>query len=71
MNNNYGENYYFKYSTPGAYIDAIKEKNITWPTKEDDMFPYADAPRAYWTGYFSSRPNDKSFFRSASSLLHA
>ena len=43
------------YSTPGQYIDALKAENITWPTKYDDMFPYADNPQDYWSGYFSSR----------------
>ena len=43
------------YSTPGQYIDALKKENITWPTNYDDMFPYADNPQDYWSGYFSSR----------------
>ena len=43
------------YSTPGQYIDALKKENITWPTNYDDMFPYADNPQGYWSGYFSSR----------------
>lgn len=30
------------------------------------MFPYADNPDAYWTGYFSSRANDKEYTRRAS-----
>ena len=30
------------YSTPSQYIDALKEENIEWPVKYDDMFPYAD-----------------------------
>ena len=52
-----------KYSTPGEYIDALKSSNITWPTKYDDMFPYADKPQDYWTGYFTSRANQKSYVR--------
>jgi len=32
----------FIYSTPSMYVDAIAAENITWPTKYDDMFPYAD-----------------------------
>ena len=43
------------YSTPGEYIDSLKAQNITWSTKYDDMFPYADNPRDYWSGYFTSR----------------
>ncbi|KAL4719420.1 hypothetical protein ACJJTC_008706 [Scirpophaga incertulas] len=29
------------------------------PIKQDDFFPYASDPHAYWTGYFTSRPNSK------------
>lgn len=32
----------FIYSTPSMYIDAIAAEKITWPTKYDDIFPYAD-----------------------------
>jgi hypothetical protein len=28
---------------------------VTLPTKDDDFFPYASDPHAYWTGYFTSR----------------
>jgi hypothetical protein len=35
------------------------------------MFPYADMPEDYWTGYFTSRANAKGFIRTGSSLLHA
>jgi hypothetical protein len=45
------------YSTPGEWLDSQIKANITWPTKYDDMFPYADQPQDYWTGYFTSRPN--------------
>ena len=54
------------YSTPSQYIDALASQNATFPTKYDDMFPYADNPDAYWTGYFSSRANDKEYIRRAS-----
>lgn len=30
------------YSTPSIYIDAIAAENIEWPSKYDDLFPYAD-----------------------------
>lgn len=59
------------YSTPEEYLEQIKKLNISFPTKSDDLFPYSDAPDAYWTGFYTSRPNDKSFFRSATNLLHA
>jgi hypothetical protein len=35
------------------------------------MFPYSDCPDAYWTGYFSSRANDKEYIRRASHNFHA
>jgi len=49
-----------RYSTVYDYINAVKAENITWPTKYDDMFPYADWEDQYWTGYFTSRANSKS-----------
>ena len=52
------------------YIDALKKQNIKWPTKYDDMFPYASYSAQYWTGYFTSRPNDKGYMRHASHVLH-
>ena len=59
------------YSTPSNFVDAIKTLNVTWPTKYDDMFPYADSSTSFWTGYFTSRPNDKSYIRRGSHNLHA
>ena len=47
------------YSTPGYYLDAIKKQNMSYPVKTDDMFPYADFPGDFWTGYFTSRANAK------------
>ena len=52
-----------RYSTVYDYINAVKAENITWPTKYDDMFPYADWEDQYWTGYFTSRANSKSQVR--------
>jgi len=71
MNTHHGDKYHFRYSTPSDYIDAIAKLNVTWPTKYDDMFPYADGPDAYWTGYFTSRANNKAFTRAGSHHLHA
>lgn len=59
------------YSTPGQYIDALKTQNITWPTKYDDMFPYADNPQDYWSGYFASRQAAKKQVRDGQANLHA
>ena len=58
------------YSTPSMYIDAIAKNEIVWSTKYDDMFPYADNSLSYWTGYFTSRANDKGNMRRASHTLH-
>jgi hypothetical protein len=71
MNKYHGDKYFFRYSTPSDYIDAIQKHNVSWPTKYDDMFPYSDHPDAYWTGYFSSRANDKGYIRRLSHNFHA
>jgi lysosomal alpha-mannosidase len=71
MNENYGEKYHFRYSTPSDYVDAVAKHDVKWPTKYDDMFPYSDSPDSYWTGYFSSRANDKEYIRRASSNFHS
>ncbi len=72
-NENYGKKFNIEmiYSTPSIYIDSIAKQNIVWPTKYDDMFPYADNENSYWTGYFSSRANDKGYMRRASQTLHS
>lgn len=72
-NDNYMDetNIEFIYSTPQMYVDAIAAEEITWPTKYDDLFPYADNDAGYWTGYFTSRANDKKYIRDASHSLHA
>jgi hypothetical protein len=49
----------------------VEEKNIKFPVRYDDMFPYKDNSKSYWTGYFTSRPQLKSSIREASRVLHA
>jgi hypothetical protein len=71
MNKKYPESYKLVYSTPSKYVDALKKYNVSWPTKYDDMMPYSDGPDGYWTGYFSSRANDKEYIRRASHNFHA
>ncbi|XP_020576421.1 alpha-mannosidase-like [Phalaenopsis equestris] len=51
------------YSTPSIYTDAKYASNEAWPLKTDDYFPYANAPNAYFTGYYTSRPTFKRFVR--------
>ncbi|XP_029158276.1 lysosomal alpha-mannosidase isoform X1 [Nylanderia fulva] len=57
------------YSTPSCYLKALNDKQLQWPTKSDDFFPYASDPHSYWTGYFSSRPTSKYFERMGNNLL--
>ena len=64
MNTNQKQ-YVLRYSTPSDYIDALQKYNATFPTNQADLFPYSDNPDSYWTGYFTSRPNDKKFIRAA------
>lgn len=50
------ENIKLIYSTPSRYLKALNDqKDISWPVKYDDIFPYADVIGNYWTGYFTSR----------------
>jgi len=71
MNEHHGDRYNFRYSTPSDYVNALARLNVSWPIKYDDMYPYSDNPKGYWTGYFSSRPNDKAYIRRVSQILHA
>ncbi|CAK1547903.1 unnamed protein product [Leptosia nina] len=57
------------YSTPDCYLKAVKDTNPTLPVKQDDFFPYASDPTAYWTGYFTSRPTTKYFERLGNNYL--
>ena len=53
------------------YINSVNAANLEWPTKYDDMFPYADKLDAYWTGYFTSRPILKEKIRRSSQIFYA
>lgn len=57
------------YSTPSCYLKALNDKKLQWPTKNDDFFPYASDPHAFWTGYFSSRPTSKYLERMGNNFL--
>lgn len=59
------------YSTPSDYLKAVKAANVTWPTNYDDMMPYADNPNDFWSGYFTSRANQKIYIRDGQSSLHS
>ena len=73
MNANHGDKYYFRYSTPSEYIDAVRKHDVTWPTKQGDMFPYSSTHGGhdFWTGYFTSRANAKAYVRRTSSAMTA
>lgn len=57
------------YSSPEDFVAAKHSYNVPWPLKTDDMFPYADNPHAYWTGYFTTRPASKGYIRAATAYL--
>jgi len=60
------------YSTPGEYLDSLNaQKDIVWPVKYDDMFPYSDNAEDFWTGYYSSRQSSKKAVRDGQSSMHA
>lgn len=56
----------FMQSTPQTYVNALKFENVEWPTRGDDLIPYASDPARYWTGIYSSRPGLKKSLRDAS-----
>ncbi|XP_059158646.1 lysosomal alpha-mannosidase-like isoform X2 [Physella acuta] len=59
------------YSTPSCYLKQLNNDNLTWTTKEDDFFPYADRDHGFWTGYFASRPALKYYVRVVNSFFQS
>ncbi|KAK6168980.1 hypothetical protein SNE40_020119 [Patella caerulea] len=57
------------YSTPSCYLYHVNKEKQTFPTKSDDFFPYAIPPKAYWTGYFTSRAGLKLHVKRAGAML--
>ena len=68
-NNQY--NLTFQWSTPGEYIDALKQESIKWPVFQGELLNYYQEKWAFWVGYYSSRPTQKKHIRDASAKLHA
>ncbi|KAL1516872.1 hypothetical protein ABEB36_000710 [Hypothenemus hampei] len=67
-----GSKYHLIYSTPSCYVQSVYNEtvnNTKWLLKEDDFFPYASDPHAFWTGYFTSRPAIKRFERIGNNFL--
>ena len=60
------------YSTPSEYVKAKHRDGKDWGrVRTTDLFPLADGPHEYWTGYFTSRPSLKRQYRYSSALLAA
>ncbi|CAG9764084.1 unnamed protein product [Ceutorhynchus assimilis] len=67
-----GKQYNIMYSTPACYAYAVHNETkgiLNANLKTDDFFPYASDKNAYWTGYYTSRPQIKRFERSANNFL--
>lgn len=65
INSNSSLNATVKYSTFAEYIGAVHSEDIAWNVwgpDQGDFFPYIDQPHAYWTGYYTSRPQLKGLF---------
>lgn len=60
-----------RYGLPSEYFHYIKKLEKTWEPKTGDFFPYRDEENAYWTGYYTSRPESKLLIREAGRYLQA
>jgi lysosomal alpha-mannosidase len=59
------------YSTPQRYFEELSRQEVQWPEwKNFDFFPYSDDPKAYWTGYFTSRPYLKGMVRDTRNYMY-
>ena len=60
------------YSSLYDYTAAVNALNLTWQLEEHtDFFNYQSAAHAWWTGYFTSRPDLKSYVRSRERYLRS
>ena len=61
LNSNYDVN--VVYSSPSCYAKAINDQKSDQelPSKEDDFLPIAQAPGAFDTGLYTSRPGLKGY----------
>lgn len=59
-----------QYSLLSEFLDSVRTQNVTWSTRgPQDFFPYIDTPKAYWTGFYTSRNALKGYARLAESAL--
>lgn len=67
------------YSTPSRFVQELSKINNNewnktgevWPIRRDDMFPYAQNPDQFWTGYYTTRPHIKKNIRDLTRALHS
>ena len=52
-------------------MESIQKEKATYPTKNDDFFPYSDNEHSMWTGYFTSRVALKGFVKDMSRFTQA
>ncbi|ETO05267.1 hypothetical protein RFI_32129, partial [Reticulomyxa filosa] len=69
INSNHTYNATVIYSTFADYVHAVHALNLTWNLETNDFFTYDDSPHAWWTGYFTSRPQLKEFIRSRENVM--
>lgn len=79
MNNKSEWNVNIRFGTLKDYFESLKfsadsvskrSENL-FKTFSGDFFPYSDKNSAYWTGYYTTRPFDKTFSRDVESNLRA
>lgn len=62
-----------QFGTVNDYFKALEERHYQWPTLSGDFFVYSDifseGRPAYWSGYYSTRPYWKKFYRETESIL--
>eukprot|EP01084_Bolivina_argentea_P281182 481054_1 len=70
INSNSTYNASIFYSTLYDYTVAINALNLTWDLEQNtDFFVYQSAAHQWWSGYFTSRPDLKSYVRSRENYL--
>ncbi|ETO32078.1 hypothetical protein RFI_05039, partial [Reticulomyxa filosa] len=69
INSNHTYNATVIYSTFADYVRVVNALNLTWNLETNEFFPYDDRAHAWWTGYFTSRPQLKEFIRSRENIL--